>query len=102
MELTIKVDDKEGPFLIELLRKFPFVQEVSAAVETISVVRHRSEELWQLKGYKLFNSRADFNAWLTSANSSINQKEPMYLLLDETGYQTVLRLLGRIEHGIMA
>ncbi|MCY7360024.1 MAG: MbcA/ParS/Xre antitoxin family protein [Rudanella sp.] len=102
MELTIKVDDKEGPFLIELLKKFPFVQEVSTVVETLSVVRHRSEELWQLKGNKLFNSRADFNAWLAAPNSAIKQKEPLYLLLDESGYQTVIRLLGRLEHGIMA
>lgn len=52
MEITIKVDDREGPFLIELLRKFTFVREVSQ--NQTSLVTDRIHAPWQQKGQKLF------------------------------------------------
>ncbi len=100
MELTIKVDDKEGPFVIELLRKFSFVQEIKESGQT--AVAKRVEELWREKAQKLFASEADFEQWLTASNLAVQQRMPISLLNDEEGYQTVRKLLGRLEHGIMA
>ena len=100
MELTIKVDDKEGPFLIELLRKFPFVQEVTP--KSSAVALPRTEELWQSRASKLFGSKADFEVWLTSPNAAAKHQKPADLLADEDGYQTVKKLLNRLAHGIMA
>ncbi len=100
MELTIKVDDKEGPFLIELLRKFSFVQEVTPKASMAAL--DRAEKLWEVKACKLFGSRTDFELWLDSPNTAAKHKKPVDLLADETGYQTVQKLLGRLEHGIMA
>lgn len=100
MELTIKVDDKEGPFVIELLRKFSFVQEVKQNEQSYGAIR--VDELWHQKAEKLFATRADFDLWLSSSNQAIQQRTPVSVLSDEEGYQTVSKLLGRLEHGIMA
>ena len=100
MELTIKVDDKEGPFLIELLRKFSFVQEVKPKISAIDL--SDTEELWQSKASKLFGSKADFDLWLNSPNAAAKHQKPADLMDNEAGYRTVQKLLGRLEHGIMA
>lgn len=96
----MKVDDKEGPFLIELLRKFPFVKDVSPGV--LNIVLIRSEVLWELKGSSLFQSRADFNKWLDAPNLVLKNDKPVSMLRDDAGYKLVLKALGRLEHGIMA
>ena len=100
MELTIKVDDEEGPFVIELLRKFSFVQEIKQNEYTTQ--NARTDELWQQKAVNLFADKADFDLWLSSPNSAINGQQPINLLNNEYGYQSVRKLLGRLEHGIMA
>ena len=99
MELTIKVDDKEGPFLIELLKRFSFIHEITPKSTTL--VLAQTEELWQSRASKLFGSKADFELWLASPNRAGKGKKPLDLLNDETGYEVVQKLLGRIEHGIM-
>lgn len=100
MELTIKVDDKEGPFVIELLRKFSFVREIKQNEQT--AVKNRVEKLWQEKAYKLFASEYDFDLWLNAPNQVIQQRSPISVLDNDAGYETVSKLLGRLEHGIMA
>lgn len=100
MELTIQVDDEEGPFVIELLRKFSFVQEIKQNGRT--ALTARVDELWQQKAVNLFAAKADFDLWLSSPNSAINGQQPTDLLSNEFGYQSVQKLLGRLEHGIMA
>lgn len=100
MELTIKVRDEEGPFVIELLKKFAFVQEIKQHEQT--PVSAPAEMLWREKASKLFASESDFDLWLNAPNQAIQQRTPISLLNDEVGYQTVVKLLGRLEHGIMA
>jgi uncharacterized protein (DUF2384 family) len=100
MELTIKVDDKEGPFLIELLKKFSFVQEITTQ-NSVSE-NARIDHLWQHKASKVFATRADFALWLNTSNSVINGQKPTDLLVDDAGLRLVQKLLDRIAHGIMA
>ncbi|MFD2574199.1 antitoxin Xre/MbcA/ParS toxin-binding domain-containing protein [Spirosoma soli] len=100
MELTIKVEDKEGPFVIELLKKFSFVQEIKQSER--SLVEERTGVLWREKAHKLFASESDFSLWLNTPNQAIQQRTPISMLGDGEGHQVVNKLLGRLEHGIMA
>lgn len=58
--------------------------------------------LWQVKADKLFETKADFDLWIYSPNAAINKQIPAEILLESAGYQIVMKLLGRMEHGIMA
>jgi len=100
MEVTIKVDDREGPFVIELLRKFSFIEDIRTDGKPIS--SNYTDELWQRQAEKLFKTKTDFDRWLNAPNSSIDGRKPLQLLANDAGYETVKKLLGRLEHGIMA
>lgn len=99
MEITVKVEDNEGPFLIELLRKFSFVQDVK---QNQSPIANQIDMLWQQKASKLFETRRDFDAWLKNPNQAADKRIPVDLLSEDAGYEVVTKLLGRLEHGIMA
>lgn len=99
MEITVRVEDSEGPFLMELLRKFSFVEDVKQSqVSTAAQI----DMLWQQKASKLFETKKDFEAWLKNPHQATDQLKPIDLLSENTGYEVVTKLLGRLEHGIMA
>ncbi len=100
MEITVKVDDSEGAFLVELLRKFSFVHEVKQ--HQPDPVADQVNLLWKQQASKLFATRTDFSNWLAVPHQTINQSRPIDLLQTDVGSQTVSNLLGRMEHGIMA
>ena len=100
MEITIKVDDSEGPFLMEMLRNFSFVREVTLSQST--AIAKQVNALWQLKAHKIFATQTDLLNWLNVPNRSIDQDKPINLLQTDEGYQAVINLLGRMEHGVMA
>lgn len=103
MELTIKVEDKEAPFVIELLKKFSFVEFVENKPRTLKKqLVQQVEELWLVDGQKVFASKDDFLRWLNSSNRSLQNKKPIAILAHKDGYQIVNALLGRLIHGIMA
>jgi putative toxin-antitoxin system antitoxin component (TIGR02293 family) len=99
MEITVRVEDSEGPFLMELLRKFSFVQDVKQNQLSIA---NQIDLLWQQKASKLFETRRDFDSWLKNPNQAVDKREPIDLLSEDTGYEVITKLLGRLEHGIMA
>ncbi len=100
MEITVKVDDSEGPFLMELLRRFTFVRDI--VLNQSALADAHVDALWQEKAAKLFATKTDFIKWLALPNQTLNAAQPITLLNSEEGHQTVLTLLGRLEHGIMA
>jgi uncharacterized protein (DUF2384 family) len=44
----------------------------------------------------------DYQQWLTHKNPFLEGKRPMDILYTEKGLETVERMLGRIEHGIIS
>lgn len=103
MELTINVEDKEAPFVIELLKKFSFVEFVE---DNTTIIKQQLlgeiDELWFAEAQKLFGSKDDFVLWLNSPNISLQHKKPIAVLAQKEGYSLVVKLLGRLAHGIMA
>ncbi|MBO0936130.1 DUF2384 domain-containing protein [Fibrella sp. HMF5335] len=99
MEITVRVEDSEGPFLMELLRKFSFVQDVK---QNQSSIASQIDVLWQQKASKLFETRKDFDSWLKNPNQAIDKRIPVDLLSEDGGFEVVTKLMGRLEHGIMA
>jgi putative toxin-antitoxin system antitoxin component (TIGR02293 family) len=53
-------------------------------------------------GVSVFGSDADFNNWLKSPVSSLNNNTPLSFLDTPFGFTLVDQVLGRIEHGIFA
>jgi putative toxin-antitoxin system antitoxin component (TIGR02293 family) len=53
-------------------------------------------------GVSVFGSEADFNVWLKSPVSSLNNNTPLSFLDTPFGFTIVDQALGRIEHGIFA
>ncbi|MFC5413193.1 antitoxin Xre/MbcA/ParS toxin-binding domain-containing protein [Larkinella bovis] len=60
------------------------------------------KDLWDLKAGKLFASPKDFKNWLNRANSMLKGQKPVDLLNKPESLQQVIKVLGRMEHGIMA
>jgi putative toxin-antitoxin system antitoxin component (TIGR02293 family) len=53
-------------------------------------------------GVSVFGSEADFNCWLKSPVSSLQNNTPLSFLDTPFGFTMVGQVLGRIEHGIFA
>lgn len=60
------------------------------------------KELWDLKAGKLFATPKDFKNWLNRANAMLKGQKPADLLNNPESLQQVVKVLGRMEHGIMA
>ena len=54
------------------------------------------------KGKELFNSLESFNEWLNRPSIDLTGEKPIDLVQTRTGINEILRVLGRIEHGILA
>jgi putative toxin-antitoxin system antitoxin component (TIGR02293 family) len=52
------------------------------------------------RGIDVFGSEEKFNRWLTEPIHALGDKTPESLLKSRFGIEMVLRILGRIEHGI--
>jgi putative toxin-antitoxin system antitoxin component (TIGR02293 family) len=53
-------------------------------------------------GVDVFGSEADFNAWLKSPVSALDNHTPLSFLDTPFGFTVVDQVLGRIEHGVFA
>jgi putative toxin-antitoxin system antitoxin component (TIGR02293 family) len=54
------------------------------------------------KGKELFNSLESFNEWLNRPSIDLVGEKPINLVQTRTGIDEILRVLGRIEHGVLA
>jgi len=54
------------------------------------------------KGKDLFNSMEGFNEWLNRPSIDLGGEKPIDLIQTRKGIDDLLRVLGRIEHGILA
>lgn len=53
-----------------------------------------------MRGIEVFGSEEDFRLWIHSEIPSIEYKLPLDLLDTSIGSSLVIRLMGRIEHGV--
>lgn len=54
------------------------------------------------KGKELFNSLEGFNEWLNRPSIDLVGEKPINLVQTRRGIDEILRVLGRIEHGVLA
>ena len=54
------------------------------------------------KGKELFNSLEGFNDWLNRPSIDFVGQKPIDLVQTRRGIDEILRVLGRIEHGVLA
>ena len=54
------------------------------------------------KGKELFNSLEKFNDWLNRPSLDLVGVKPIDLVQTRRGIDEILRVLGRIEHGVLA
>lgn len=54
------------------------------------------------KGKELFNSLESFNEWLNRPSIDLVGEKPINLVQTRRGIDEILRVLGRIEHGVLA
>ena len=54
------------------------------------------------KGKELFNSLESFNEWLNRPSIDLVGEMPINLVQTRRGIDEILRVLGRIEHGVLA
>ncbi len=54
------------------------------------------------KGKELFNSLESFNEWLNRPSIDFIGEKPINLVQTRRGIDEILRVLGRIEHGVLA
>jgi len=54
------------------------------------------------KGKELFNSLESFNEWLNRPSLDLVGEKPINLVQTRRGIDEILRVLGRIEHGVLA
>ena len=54
------------------------------------------------KGKELFNSLDGFNEWLNRPSIDLVGEKPINLVQTRRGIDEILRVLGRIEHGVLA
>ena len=54
------------------------------------------------KGKELFNSLESFNEWLNRPSIDLVGEKPINLVQTRRGIDEILRVLGRIEYGVLA
>lgn len=54
------------------------------------------------KGRELFDTQSGFTEWLNSPSIDLEGKKPIEQIYTRKGVETLISLLGKIEHGILA
>jgi len=69
-----------------------------------SIHSERILEIAQLlrRGETIFESKANFERWLSSSNIALGGVAPLELMDNSFGIDLITNELGRIEHGILA
>lgn len=100
-----------------------FVQNIGSSMRAMAKILHVTERTLQrksdsdllsenvsehiiqiaevyMRGNQVFDSNADFVAWMHLANTALDNQAPNDLLSSRFGVQLILNELGRIEQGI--
>ena len=54
------------------------------------------------KGKKVFNSSESFTAWLNRPSLDLNGKRPIDTIQSQSDIDQIIKILGRIEHGVLS